>query len=74
MRTQRKFRNAVVRLIRVRLTDRYGDAAAQRVAKAFPTWAEIKAAAALSCATAVVSHTHVDGNGSSPPARRHIDR
>lgn len=57
---QRIFRNAVVELIRARLTDRYGDTAADRVATAFPSWEDIKAAAALSSATGVVDHPHTD--------------
>jgi tetratricopeptide (TPR) repeat protein len=58
---QRVFRNAVVAHIRVRLTEHYGSADAEaRVAKAFPSWAEIKAAAAESAHTGVVSHPHAD--------------
>lgn len=51
---QRRFRNAVVNHIRSMLTDAYGEAAASRVAKAFPMWDEIRAAAARSKSTAVV--------------------
>src|SRR4051794_24385943 len=58
---QRVFRNAVVAHIRVRLTERYGSADAEaRVANAFPSWADIKAAAAESAQTGVVSHPHAD--------------
>lgn len=58
---QRVFRNAVVAHIRVSLTERYGSAAAEaRVANAFPSWTEIKAAAADSTQTGVVSHPHTD--------------
>lgn len=57
---QRTFRNAVVELLRDRLTAAYGDAAEQRIADAFPSWADIKSAAARSAATAVVQHPHED--------------
>lgn len=57
---QRTFRNAVVELVRDRLTVRYGDDAERRVAACFPSWHEIKAAAARSASTGVVAHPHAD--------------
>lgn len=58
---QRVFRNAVVEHVRVRLTERYGTVDAEaRVARAFPSWGDIKAAATESAQTGVVSHPHAD--------------
>lgn len=57
---QRRFRNAVVGLIRERLTAEHGERAQARVAGAFPSWVEIKDAASRSAATAVVQHPHDD--------------
>jgi hypothetical protein len=58
---QRVFRNAVVAHLRVCLTERYGSTDAEaRVADAFPSWDDIKAAAAESAQTGVVSHPHAD--------------
>lgn len=61
--TQRVFRNAVVDHIRQRLSAHYGDKAPARIANAFPSWEEIKAAAARSEVTGVVTHPHVDEFG-----------
>jgi tetratricopeptide (TPR) repeat protein len=58
---QRVFRNAVVAHIRTGLTARYGVSDAEAlISKAFPSWKEIKAAAARSAQTGVVSHPHTD--------------
>ncbi len=57
---QRKFRNAVVELIRDRLTAEYGADATSRVAGTFPSWEEIKVNAERSASTGVVQHPHDD--------------
>jgi hypothetical protein len=51
---QRKFRNAIVELVRQRLTTRYPTDAQQRIVAAFPSWQEIKAGAATSSTTGIV--------------------
>lgn len=57
---QRRFRNAVVDLVRRRLQLRYGDDAPMRVTKMFPSWDAIKEASAQSVVTGVVNHPHAD--------------
>jgi hypothetical protein len=57
---QRTFRNAVVAHIRSRLAQKYGEDAETHLAKAFPTWPDIKDAAAQSSTGGVVDHPHAD--------------
>jgi hypothetical protein len=58
---QRDFRNAVVAHIRLRMLKRHGlSEAADRIAKTFPAWDEIKDAAARSAQTGVVSQPDRD--------------
>ncbi|MCU1392872.1 MAG: hypothetical protein JWM34_1300 [Ilumatobacteraceae bacterium] len=57
---QRTYRNAIVGLLRDRLSNTYPNDYESRVSSTFPTWPEIVAGAVASGATGVVTHDHSD--------------
>ena len=57
---QRVYRNAIVGLLREKLTARFPDDFDQRVASAFPSWPEIVEAAMSSEQTGIVAQPHAD--------------